>query len=138
MTSRTIFDTPDLLDETLVALNVACKCFPVACSRSALERWIRRNRDIALESVLVCGKRYTSKEAIDRFVRNQLRTEPERSVPKRGNKSKKEIEEASRKFGLPEPQKSGNDGACQSLLEMVVNIDCPNAKKSTQPLTKER
>ena len=66
MASRVIFDTPELLDETLVSLTEACRCFPVKCSRAALERWMRRqgNRGIVLESILVCGKRYTSKEAI--------------------------------------------------------------------------
>jgi hypothetical protein len=101
--SRMIFDTPSLLEETLVSLTEACKCFPVKCSRAALERWMRRvSRGAVLETVLICGKRYTSKEAIDRFVRSQLQTETERPAPTR-SMSKKDIESAARRFGLPEP-----------------------------------
>ena len=77
MASKVILDSPEILDESLVSLTEACHCFPVRCSRPAIERWIRHgSRGIVLESVLVCGKRYTSHEAIDRFIRCQLRIEP--------------------------------------------------------------
>lgn len=110
MTSKVIYDSPALLEETLVTLTEACRCFPVRCSRSTVERWIRRGgRGAALESVLICGKRYTSKEAIDRFLRSQLHVEADRPEPKRGSRSKKEIERAAHDFGLPKPQ--GTDGA---------------------------
>ena len=109
-----IFDEPALLDESLVTLTEACKCFPVKCSRPALERWLRRgSRGTVLESVLVCGRRYTSREAIDRFVRGQLTVEAEKAVPKRTNMSKRDIEAASRRFGLPEPLDAGNVGTNQ-------------------------
>ena len=104
MGSKIIFDSPGLLDETLVSLTAACKCFPVKCSRPALERWARRgSRGAILETILICGKRYTSREAIDRFVRNQLQTEPERASVVKHTKSKRELAEASKRFGLPEP-----------------------------------
>ena len=105
MASKIIFDTPELLDETLVSLTEACRCFPVKCSRATLERWMRRqgNRGTVLESILICGKRYTSKEAIARFIRAQLRVETERPAPTRGTMSKKEVGAAARRFGLPEP-----------------------------------
>lgn len=107
--SKVIFDSPVLLEESLVTLTEACRCFPVRCSRSAVERWIRRGgRGVALESVLICGKRYTSREAIDRFVHGQLHVEADRPEPKRGSKSKREIDEAARRFGLPEPQGTTN------------------------------
>jgi hypothetical protein len=108
MPSKTIYDSPELLDETLITLSAACKCFPVKCSRAAMERWVRKgSRGTVLESILICGKRYTSEEAIDRFLRNQLQVEAERSVPKRTSMSKRDIEAAARKFGLPEPMRSG-------------------------------
>ena len=110
MVSKIIMDSPELLGETLVSLTEACKCFPIACSRSALERWIRKGiRGIVLESLFLCGKRFTSKEAIDRFVRNQLQVEPKRAEPKRGNKSKQEIAEASKKYKLPEPIRAASE-----------------------------
>ena len=111
MVSRLIFDEPALLEESLVSLMEACKCFPVKCSRPALERWLRRgSRGAILESILICGKRYTSKEAIDRFIRNQLQTEADKPAPRRGSMSKKDVEKAARRFGLPEPQGLANVG----------------------------
>ena len=110
MASKQILDSPGLLEEELISLTEACQCFPVRCSRAALERWVRRgSRGANLETVLVCGRRYTSQEAIDRFVRNQLQVEPERAATKRGNKSKKEIVEATKKYGLPEPGQAINE-----------------------------
>ena len=103
MVSKMIMDKPELLDESLLALTEACKHFPVKCSRSGIERWLRRgSRGTVLESVLICGKRYTSKEAVGRFLRGQLQVEHDRPAPIRG-KSKKDIEAAARRFGLPEP-----------------------------------
>lgn len=105
MASKQILDTPGLLEEELISLTAACKCFPVRCSRPAIERWVRKgSRGTTLETVLVCGRRYTSQEAIDRFVRNQLQIEPKRTEPKCGRKSKKEIADATKRFGLPEPE----------------------------------
>lgn len=107
MASKVILDSPEILEETLVSLTEACRCFPVRCSRGAIERWVRRgSRGAVLESVLICGKRYTSKEAIDRFVRGQLQVETNRPEPRKGSMSKKEIDEAAKRLGLSEPQKS--------------------------------
>ena len=103
MASRMIFDVPALLDESLVLLTGASKYFPGNPSQSAVQRWMRRgSRGTVLETVLVCGKRYTSKEAISRFLRGQLQVEAGKSAPTR-TMSKKDVEAAARKFGLPEP-----------------------------------
>jgi len=107
MPSKVIFDSPELLDETLVPLTDACNFFPVPCTRPTLERWIRGgSRGIVLESVLLCGKRYVSKEGIDRFLRNQLHIAPDKSTTRRSGMSKKEIEAKAKKYGLPKPQKN--------------------------------
>ena len=104
MASKLIRDSPALLDETLLSLVEACAHFPVKSSRATLERWIRKGcRGIVLETVLICGKRYTSKEAIDRFIRGQLQVEAEKAQPTQ-SMSKKAIAEASRRYGLPEPK----------------------------------
>ena len=104
--SKTIFDFPELLDETLLSVTAACKHPLLQCSRASLERWFRKGaRGIVLESILICGKRYTSKEAIDRFVRGQLQVEAEKARPEPSKSmSKKQLAEASRRFGLPEPK----------------------------------
>jgi len=106
MASKIILDSPDILEETLLTLTEACRHFPVRCSRPALERWLRKgSRGVVLESVLLCGRRYTSKEAIHRFVRDQLQVEPDKaSTPMQRSLSRKAIAAASLRFGLPEPQ----------------------------------
>lgn len=104
MGSKIILDSPALLDESLVTLTEACRLFPVPCSRPAIERWIRRgSQGVILESVLVCGRRMTSKAAIDRFVRAQLHVEAEHPTLPKGGMSKSAIAEASKKYRLPEP-----------------------------------
>jgi hypothetical protein len=107
MSSKTIFDSPALLEESLVPLTEACGYFPVKCSRTSIERWARKgSRGATLETILLGGRRYTSREAIKRFVRSQLQPEAERPAPTRGTMSKKDVEVAARRFGLPEPQGS--------------------------------
>ena len=103
--SQIIFDEPALLDETLVSLSEACKLFPRTVARPTLERWLRKgSRGVKLESVLVGNRRMTSREALDRFIRKQLRTEPGKAPPKHSGMPKRDLEAATRKFNLPEPE----------------------------------
>ena len=106
MASKIIMDTPELLDETLISLAKACKRFPGKRTRSTLERHARKGiRGVVLETILICGRRYTSEEAIQRFIRGQLQVEAEKARPEpTKSMSKKAIAEASRRFGLPEPK----------------------------------
>ena len=107
MTSRQIFDHPHLLDELpLLNLTKATKRFPVPTSKATVERWIRSGvRGVQLETVLVGNRRYTTDMAIQRFLIGQQSTAPEnaRRESKQGSMSKRELDEASRKFGLPKP-----------------------------------
>lgn len=100
---KTILDSPQLLDESLVTLTQACKLFCVPISMAACERYLRRGcRGAVLESVLVCGKRLTSSEAATRFIQAQMYVEADRPAPRKGT-MKKAIAEASRKYDLAEP-----------------------------------
>jgi len=104
MGSKIILDSERLLEETLISLTEACRCFPGGCSRPALERWMRKgSRGKVLESILVCGRRKTSKEAVDRFIRAQLQTGHEQSARKRAGLSEKEIDARAKRLRLPEP-----------------------------------
>jgi|GEM_PF-802334 len=113
MASRQIFDHPDLLEETpLLDLTEATKYLPIPCSRATLERWIRRGaRGVRLETVLIGNRRFTTKQAIHRFLVSQQYTASEevRTTAKRGM-SKKDILVAARRFGLPEPLEASNVG----------------------------
>jgi hypothetical protein len=110
MSSKQIYDHPKLLTETpLLDLTEATKKFPVRCSRSSIERWVRRGaRGVQLETILVGNRRFTTEAAIERFLVGQQQTLPEQSrIEPRRNLSKKEIAEASKRFGLPEPVNKG-------------------------------
>lgn len=110
MGSMVIHDSLRILDEDLMTLSEACSCFPIRCSRAAVERWIRKGaRGVILETALFCGRRYTSRQAIDRFIRSQLHIEAERPTPKRGMMSQKDIEAKARGYGLPEPIQKPNE-----------------------------
>ena len=104
--SKSILDYIELLEESLVSLTEAPKYFPGGRpSRASLERWVRRGvRGVKLQTVIICGRRYTSREGIDRFIRAQLQVEPQstRLEPVK-SMSKTELAEATRKYNLPEP-----------------------------------
>lgn len=59
----------NLLSETLVTAAEATKIFPTRPSPATVWRWMTRGtRGLHLESVVVGGQRYTSREAIARFL----------------------------------------------------------------------
>jgi hypothetical protein len=106
MGSKQIFDYLAILDETLVELAQAPKYYPVKIHRASLERYVRKGkRGVRLETALLGNKRYTSVEAIRRFLLAQLRLAPDESEPQRDSMSKRALAEASKRFGLPEPHK---------------------------------
>ena len=118
MGSKVIWDSQELLDETLVTITEACDRFPIRCSRPSIERWLRiGSRGAVLESVLICGKRYTSVEAINRFVRNQLHVGSDKPITKRKRMAQKDIIDATCRYGLPEPLTVGADTPCQSSMK---------------------
>ncbi len=105
MASKIIFDSPQLLNENLLTLTEACERFPVQTARSTVERWIRLgSRGVVLETIYFGGKRYTSQEAIDRFVRKQLHVEAEKPVVTKSSMSKTELAKKSQRFGLAMPE----------------------------------
>ena len=103
-----IINYPQILEETLIPLAEACKHFPVKCSRQTLERWLRHGvRQVVLESVTIGSRRFTSIEAIARFLSAQASEQTDRHTPiiKRSHyaerMSEQEIVEKSQEYGLP-------------------------------------
>jgi hypothetical protein len=107
--SKSIKNSPHLINESLVQLAEACDFFPVKCSRQTLERWLRRgSRGVLLESVTIGSRRYTSKEAIARFLSDQAGAKTENNISYASRSyngsrmTEQEIIEKSRQHGLPE------------------------------------
>jgi len=95
-----IFDYPELLDsgEELIPFRESLKFFPTRPSKSLGERWLRDGaRGSVLKTIKIGARRYTTKGAIDQFIRGQ-------------------------KFNLP-PQSASQQSASQSKPAMVGKID---------------
>jgi hypothetical protein len=59
----------DIEHETLVSLNEATRILPGNPHVSTLHRWrLRGVKNTKLETVLAGGRRFTSREALDRFI----------------------------------------------------------------------
>jgi hypothetical protein len=58
----------DISSETLLSLSDAAKTLPGRPSICSLHRWrLRGVRNVKLETCLIGGRRYTSREAVERF-----------------------------------------------------------------------
>jgi len=103
--AKQIIDHIRLLDEEpLYTLCEALKFFPHKISRASIERYIRRGtRGVALETILIGGRRLTSEAAIRRFLIEQQNTAPENAQPTpTGKMSARELNKKCKKYGLPE------------------------------------
>lgn len=103
-----IEENPALADETLIPMQDACDAFPVKVSQACLQRMIRKGtRGVRLETIFIANRRYTSREAIRRFIERTQNTSPEteRPLPSRpATMTPKELEAARKKFNLPAPE----------------------------------
>ena len=106
--TQVIEEFPALMDETLVSMKDACNKFPVKVSRSGVESLIRKGtRGIKLETIFISNKRYTSEEAIRRFIeRTQNRPDQKKEIhqPVRSRLTAKELEEGRKKYKFPVPE----------------------------------
>lgn len=77
----------DTAKEKLITIKDARKLFPVRPSLSTVFRWLNKGtRGVKLESVRIGGRRYTTAEAIDRFIDAQQR-EPSARKSRRRDQS---------------------------------------------------
>ncbi|MDB5340538.1 MAG: hypothetical protein JWN70_6157 [Planctomycetaceae bacterium] len=81
----------DLSEEELIPFSKACKEFPGGgvCLQT-LHRWrLRGIRGVKLETIMIGGRRYTSRAAIGRFVaaQNKGQDPPPLSVSQRAKRS---------------------------------------------------
>ena len=63
----------DFEAETIITLGEACRAFPPnGISDATMARWIQKGvKGVKLETLLIGGRRVTSKEAICRFIQTQ-------------------------------------------------------------------
>lgn len=111
MSSATIINFPDLRYETLIPINAVPDRIPgEKCNPSTVQRWMRRGvSGITLETFTVGSKRYTSVEALDRFLIRVNGCDPDAQPTEsvRPTMSRSELEAKRRKFNLPPAGKNG-------------------------------
>jgi hypothetical protein len=92
----------DLTKETLIKFGKAPKAVPGRPHISTLHRWrLRGVRGVKLETCLVGGRRFTSIEAIDRFIAATTAAANGEAPPTRTpSQRKRAIERAERELGI--------------------------------------
>lgn len=89
---------PGLASESLVPIAKAGKFFPVPVSRPTVERLLRVGKNgVPLESFLIGSRRFTSKEAIARFLES---TNAQRDENGRTRMSAADIRQKKVELGL--------------------------------------
>lgn len=88
--------------ETLLSLNEAAKESPGRPHLSTLHRWrLRGVRGVKLETCLVGGRRFTSREALERFAaRTTAVADGEPAPPRTPRQRSRSIERAERDLGI--------------------------------------
>ena len=99
MVKNTIPTNPNLLKERLVPVQKAGGEFPYQVGRKAIHRYIFNGiRGVQLATVLIGHRRFTSIEAIERFLRETNRQTDDCSEPRR--MTEQEIRSAKAAVGL--------------------------------------
>ncbi len=103
-----IREFPELASEELVPLSRLGEHFPVPISRPSIERLWRKGRlGVRLETIFLNGKRYSSVQAIARFVEQTQRTGDEAPAAPTPSMSKRDLDAARQKFNMPPAGKNG-------------------------------
>ena len=92
----------DISSETLLSLTEAAKAIPGRPSVCSLHRWrLHGVRGAKLETVLVGGRRFVSREALERFIAaTTAAAAGERPPPRTPRQREKAIAAAERELGI--------------------------------------
>lgn len=87
--------------EQLVTLSQAAKLFPKPPHIATLHRWRMKGvRGVQLQTILIGGLRYTSKEAITRFIGAQNAGDTPELTPQQRQRQSETAREELRKHGI--------------------------------------
>ena len=94
-----IFTNPDVLSESVIPLNDVVKYLPFQTSIATVQRWIRRGASGAvLETARMGSRRFTSKEAVQRFLVAQNEPVKPQAAPPKSPMSKRDLDAKTRKY----------------------------------------
>ena len=103
-----IREYPALANETLVPLSKLGEYYPVPISRPSIERLWRKGRfGIRLETIFLNGRRYSSIQAIERYIERTQRTGDEAPSVPTASMPKRDLDAARQKYNLPVAGKDG-------------------------------
>ena len=106
---RTVREYPELANETLIPLAKLSEVFPVPISRPSIERAWRKGRlGVKLETIFLNGRRYSSVQAVSRFIIATQRTGEDISAAPTPIMPKCDIAAARKKYNLPTAGRNGN------------------------------
>jgi len=90
----------DIHSDSLLTISQAAKSLPTRPNVSTVWRWIQRGvRGVTLDSVVIGGRRLTSKEALQSFVeRSTAATDGETPRTRTSRERDRDIEQAEREF----------------------------------------
>jgi hypothetical protein len=99
---------PELMDETLLPIAEAPEAFPVKVSSRWIDQIISQgSRGVRLETLLIGTRRYTSKEAIRRFITRTQGTPKAKQKTPVVRIDPAETKRLLKQFNLPEPGDCG-------------------------------
>jgi hypothetical protein len=96
-------DYPNILNETLLTIKQAAEALPIARTPQTVTMWIRQGcHGRKLESTRIGGRRFTSKEALERFL-NTNTAPPTAQTPKTKLPNKAMLDLWAEQLGLANP-----------------------------------
>lgn len=107
----------DISSERLLTFPEATKALPHSVHISCLHRWrLHGLRGVRLETCLIGGRRYTSREALERFSAATTAAAERRPQPARTpNQRRRAIEQAEREMGLPPSTTATNNQGVKAV-----------------------
>lgn len=90
----------DVTSEEILAFSKAARTPPLHVHVSCLHRWRHGVRGVKLETCLIGGRRYTSRQAIERFIAATTATADHQPAPARTpRRRERDIAAAEREIG---------------------------------------
>lgn len=107
----------DPSSEHLLTFAEAAKALPHPVHISCLHRWRQRGvRGVRLETCMIGGRRYTSREALERFSAATTAAAEGKAQPARTPRQRQQaIEQAEREMGMPSSTTATNNQGVKAV-----------------------
>lgn len=108
MPALTIENYPELIDEDVIPLSKINEVLPFEIGPHVVQRWMRKGiSGICLETFCIGRHRFTSKQAVRRFIARQNGKDDHSPAPVKPSMNKTDLESGRRRFNLPVAGRNG-------------------------------